>query len=124
MLFLYRASIVWFFLVLLIGCTDSRFTIEKKLDSLLQSDLKMIVAQQLNEVERKNILDTPYYRVDDLRFFQGDTANLYAAYARVSFFFYQEIALKEVRKYRFNAQYNYWDRYEKKLRHFSETSKK
>ncbi|MGL1934674.1 MAG: hypothetical protein OCD01_06620 [Fibrobacterales bacterium] len=121
---IYRTGIVWFFLVLVVGCTNSRNTIGKKLDTLLQNDLKMIVAQQLNSVEKEHILEEPYYRVEDLRFFQGDTANLYAAYAEVSFFFYREITLKEVRKYRFNAQYNYWDRYEKKLRHFSESSKK
>ncbi len=119
-LFIKRIGVIWFFLFLVVGCSDSQGTIQKKLDAFLQDDLRMIVAQQLHEVDSIHVALEPYYRVDELQFFQGDTANLYAAYAKVSFYFYEDIKLKEIRKYRFNTQYHYWDRYEKKLRHFSE----
>ncbi len=118
-----RTGCIWFFFIVLTACSDSPETIQRKLDEYLQNDLRMIVAQQLQEVDSAHIAEEPYYVVEDLIFFQGDTANAYAAYAEVSFYFYQEINIKEVRKYRFNAQYHYWDRYEKKLRHFNDSVK-
>ena len=103
--------------LLLLGCSERTDRIENKLNDYLQEDLKFIVAQTIHASgDRSGILDTPYYRVKDFRLFAGDTAAIYAAYAEVDFFIYQDINMHEKRKYRYDVHARHWDRYYKALK--------
>ena len=57
------------------------------------------------------LLDTPYYKIRDLRFFDKTHSKMYSAYAVVDFFIYRNIKMYERRKYRYNSDYWFWDRY-------------
>lgn len=70
---------------------------------------------------REGLLEEPYFRVKDFRLFEGAAAEVYSAYAEVDFFIYQNIAMHEKRKYRYDAKGRYWDRYLKVL-HFGKDS--
>ena len=104
--------------LVLLGCSERTERIENKLNAYVQEDLKFMVADAIHASgDRNGLLDTPYYRVKDLRLFQGDTASVYAAYAEVDFFIYQDIAMHEKRKYRYNVHARQWDRYYKAILH-------
>ena len=112
-----RFAILLTLAVLLLGCSERTERIENKLNAYVQEDLKFIVAQTIRASgDRSGLLDTPYYRVKDLRLFQGDTASVYAAYAEVDFFIYQDIGMHEKRKYRYDVHARQWDRYYKALK--------
>lgn len=103
--------------LLAFGCSERTDRIENKLNAYVQEDLKFIVAQTIHASgDRAGILDTPYYRVKDFRLFAGDTASVYAAYAEVDFFIYQDINMHEKRKYRYDVHARQWDRYYKALK--------
>lgn len=100
-----------------LSCTESPGRVQWKLDQMLQSDLTYLTAEVQKRTGKKYLLDEPYFVVRDLRFFEGDTARMYAAYAEVDFYLIKDVKMHEKRKYRYNASYAYWDRYYKKL-HF------
>lgn len=99
--------------LLLLACSERPDSQEAKLAPYLQEDLKFMVAQTLSTGHPEALLDTPYYVVDDLRFFDGASAEIYSAYAEVDFFIYKNIKMYEKRKYRYDAHYRQWDRYYK-----------
>ena len=101
--------------ILFIACSEPPSKIHKKLDVILQSDLKYIVGEIERGSGKKYLLDKPYFVVHDLRFFQGDTARKYGAYAEVHFYYFNDIAMYQKRKYRYDTGYRSWDRYFKKL---------
>lgn len=102
------------FFVILVGCSEPAYRIHEKLDEILQSDLKYITAEVMVGSEKRYLLEEPYYKIVDLRFFQGDTARLYSGYAEVDFFYLKDIPVMQKRKYRYDARFRYWDRYFKK----------
>lgn len=104
-------------LFLLASCTESPERIHIKLDTMLQSDLTFLVAEVQKKSGKDAILEEPYFEIKDLRFFQGDTARMYGAYAEVDFHFLKGVKMMEKRKYRYDARYSFWDRYYKKLHH-------
>ena len=83
---------------------------------MLQGDLKYIVGEVEKGSGKTHLLNNPYFVIRDLRFFHGDTARLYAAYAEVDFYYYKDISMYQVRKYRYDAGYRNWDRYFKNLK--------
>lgn len=88
-----------------------------KLTSYLQEDLKFMVAEKLRAShDREALLDSPYYKIRELKFFEGAKARIYSAYAEVDFYVFKNIQMYETRKYRYDAEYRQWDRYLKKLR--------
>ncbi len=100
---------------LLFGCAEPQENIEAKLTNLLQEDLKFMVAQTLKASHDKEaLLDSPYYRIRDLRFFDKEHSKMYSAYANVEFFIYRDVKMYEERKYRYDNTYLQWDRYFKK----------
>ena len=77
-----------------------------------QDDLKFMVAQTLKASHDKSaLLDSPYYKIRDLRFFDDAHSKMYSAYAKVDFFIYRDIKMYEERKYRYDNHYLQWDRY-------------
>ncbi|GHV13654.1 hypothetical protein AGMMS49938_08540 [Fibrobacterales bacterium] len=100
--------IVIFFLS---ACADPPFRVHERLQDTLQGDLKSMVAQVIKGSSKANVLDTPYFVIKDLREFRGDTANVYSAYAEVEFFYFKDIKIAEKRKFRYDANRHYWDRY-------------
>jgi len=100
---------------LLLSCAEPPEKIHKKLDVILQSDLKYIVAEIEKGSGKTYLLDKPYFIVNDLRFFQGDTARKFGAYAEVNYYYFKDIAMFQKRKYRYDTGYRSWDRYFKKL---------
>ncbi|MCL2283026.1 MAG: hypothetical protein FWC26_06885 [Fibromonadales bacterium] len=97
--------------LILISCADPPFIIHERLEETLQGDLESMVAQIIKGSNKDNVLDTPYFIIRDLREFKGDTANIYAAYAEVDFYYFRDIKVAEKRKFRYSAKYHYWDRY-------------
>lgn len=104
-----------FLAFLLTSCADPVFKIHERLESTLQQDLQSMVAQIIKGSGKENILDTPYFVIKDLREFHGDTAKVYSAYAEVDFFYFKDIKIAEKRKFRYDANRHYWDRYFKEL---------
>ena len=104
-------------IVILVACGEKQEVIEKKLDYVLQDDLKWIVAEVVKGSGKKHLLEEPYYVLDDLRYFEGDTARVFSAYAKVRFYYFKDIGIIQERKYRYNTQKQFWDRYYKKLLH-------
>jgi hypothetical protein len=103
--------------LLLAACSERPEQVEKKLDVYLQEDLKFMVAETFRAShDREALLDSPYYKIRDLRFFDREHSKMYSAYAEVDFYIYRNIKMFETRKYRYDAEYLQWDRYLKTLR--------
>jgi len=112
-------------LCLLLGCSEPPERIEIKLTPYLQEDLKFMVAEKLRaSKDRASLLDSPYYKIRDLRFFDGAKAEIYSAYAQVDFYVFKNIKMYETRKYRYDANRRYWDRYLKQLHFGVDTDEK
>lgn len=107
--------IILLFAMLFASCSEPAFRLHEKLEARLQDDLKVMVAEVVKGSGKVHLLDSPYYVIKDLRFFEGDTARIYAAYAEVDFVYYKDIGLIQKRKYRYDANRHYWDRYFKKM---------
>lgn len=103
--------------LLVSACSEKQVVIEKKLDLTLQDDLKWISAEIIRGSSKENLLEKPYYVLEDLEYFQGDTSRVFAAYARVKFYYFKDLPMYQERKYRYNTQRKFWDRYYKKLLH-------
>ena len=97
------------------GCSEPQENIEAKLSAYLQDDLKFMVAQTLKASNDKGaLLDSPYFKIRDLRFFDKEHSKMYSAYANVEFFIYRDIEMFEERKYRYDNRFLQWDRYLKR----------
>lgn len=117
---LWGASIA-LLLILFSGCSESPERISQKLDALCQDELRYIVAEVVRNGADSTLLDRPYYKIDSLIYFQGDTSAIFSAYAQVSYHYFKEIRLYRERKYRYWTDYLYWDRFSKKLLHYPDT---
>ena len=106
-------------LSLLVSCADPAFRVHERLEKTLQQDLESMVAQIIKGSGKQNVLDTPYFVIKDLREFHGDTAKVYSAYAEVDFYYLKDINVAEKRKFRYDANRHYWDRYFKELFYYS-----
>jgi len=106
------------FLVLFASCADPAFKVHERLEDTLQGDLENMVAQIIKGSSRENVLDTPYFVIRDLREFRGDTARIYSAYAEVDFYYFKNVKIAEKRKFRYDANRHYWDRYFKEWFHY------
>lgn len=104
------------FTILLSACAEPPERIHRKLELLLQNDLRFIVGEIQKETGKTYLLDEPHFIVRDFRFFEGDTARTYSAYAEVDFYYFKGIGIYQKRKYRYDT-YRYWDRYYKKEMH-------
>lgn len=102
--------------LILAGCAEPPERIHRKLEVMLQNDLKFTVGEVQKETGKTYLLEEPYYVIRDLRFFEGDTARTYSAYAEVDFYYFKDIGIYQKRKYRYDS-YRFWDRYYKKVMH-------
>ena len=114
-----------FAFLLLAACAEPRENIEEKLSTYLQDDLKFMVAQTLKASEDKSaLLDSPYYKIRELKFFDEAHSKMYSAYANVDFYIYRDIKMYEQRKYRYDNHYLQWDRYLKVWHFGNDTDEK
>jgi len=107
-----------FIFLLFASCADPAFRVHERLEETLQQDLESMVAQIVKGSSKENVLDTPYFVIRDLREFRGDTARIYSAYAEVDFYYFKKIKIAEKRKFRYDANRHYWDRYFKEWFHY------
>jgi hypothetical protein len=107
---------------ILLACSEPAFRVHEKLDERLQADLKVMVAEVMRASGDQHLMPEPYFEIKDLRFFTGDTAKIFSGYAEVDFHYYKDIGIIQKRKYRYDANRHYWDRYFKKLVYFSRSN--
>jgi hypothetical protein len=115
--FKYKGMAILPFLIFLLSCSEDPVTLHQKLDQILKDDLKFMVAEVMQKSQNKFISAKPYYAVKDFKIFKGDTARIFKAYAKVHFYYYKGVDVVQVRKYRYDTNKLYWDRYYKKLEH-------
>lgn len=113
---LLRALMLALLGILFLACSEPPERIHRKLETVLQADLKYTVGEVMKKSGKTYLLDQPYYVIKELRFFEGDTARKYSAYAEVDFYYFKDIGMYQKRKYRYDT-YRYWDRYYKKMMH-------
>ncbi|NLB62976.1 MAG: hypothetical protein GX801_02570 [Fibrobacter sp.] len=101
--------------LLVFSCSEPKFLIHEKLEDMLQNDLKFMVSEIIAGSSDTNVLEEPYYIVENLLFFYGDTAWIYSSYAEVDFYYFRDIPIKQKRKYRYDVRFKSWDRYHKEL---------
>jgi hypothetical protein len=105
-------------LVSLTACGKNPEVLAARLDSVLQDDLKYMVAEVKSKTGQKYLIDKPYYVVEKYKRYQGDTARVIAAYAVVKFYYFKEdMKLCQKRHYRYWSSKDYWDRERKELVH-------
>ena len=103
-------------LFLFIGCSgDSEERIRKKLDVICKDDLAAIT----DSIAAKDLLEKPYYK---LVFYKKYDEGKYSRKAIAEFFFLKHVAVKVVRKYRYHASIQMWDRYSNEYVFLHDTS--
>lgn len=107
-------------IMLLMACMASTVELKQALDITAKEDLKIILGD-LPASARGAVLPQPYYVIDEYEEFQGDTARVYQARAKLVFFYLNSsVNLCQVRKYRFKRSGQAWERYEVDLRYIPE----
>lgn len=116
-IFLKRATWISCALLAFVSCTSSPELIQNRLEEICESDLNDIVTELHQEGKGPLVAEKPRYLIDTLEIFQGDSALIYQAYAKVYFFYLKNVKLCQVRQYRFLTTSRTWDRFEVKLIH-------
>jgi hypothetical protein len=99
-----------------ISCSgDSEETIRKKLDVICKDDLTAIT----DSITAKDLLEKPYYK---LTFYKQYKEGKYSRKAIAEFYFLKNVAVKVVRKYRYHASIQMWDRYSNEYVFLHDTS--
>ena len=119
--------ILIFSLLLFISCSEKQDSINSKLDTILQDDLKYMVGEVAKNSSADNVIEKPYYIIDDYIKFPADSGRVYSEMAVVSFYYFKDVDIKQVRKYRYKVSpflsnaisKSYWDRFDKKLVSFN-----
>lgn len=106
-----RKLLLCFSFLMLCACAERQDRLEAKLSDFLQEDLKFMVAEVMVGGQPSALVDSPFYVIRDLRFFEGASAEIYSAYAEVDFFIYDKVPMFQKRKYRYDVHYRQWDRY-------------
>ena len=119
--------ILIFSVLFLVSCSEKQGSINSKLDVILQDDLKYMVAEVMKNSSAENVIEKPYYVIDDYTKFPADSGRVYSEMAVVSFYYFKDVDIKQVRKYRYKVSpflsnaisKSYWDRFDKKLVSFN-----
>jgi hypothetical protein len=107
----------WLMSVAILGCMASSSQIKELLEEAAKEDLKIILAD-LPATASSAKLHKPYFIVDEYEEFQGDTALVFQARAKLVFFYLDaSLDLCQIRKYRFKRAIRSWERYENELKH-------
>jgi hypothetical protein len=110
--FLFLSVLCLFFF----SCGKNPEVLAGKLDSVLQEDLKYIVAEVQKGSGKKHLIEKPYYVVEKYKVYEGDTARIIAAYAVAHFYYFKDdIGIYQKRHYRYWSDKNYWDRERKSM---------
>ncbi len=84
--------------------SESDEFIKKKLLIILEDDLKSAV----KNISKEGLLDSTYYNIVESKYFKKGS---YSHKAVVDFYFFKNVSVKMVRKYRYHVDYNKWERY-------------
>jgi hypothetical protein len=103
--------------VLLTSCSEPAPKIEKKLETLLQEDLKYMVAELKSKGRDLSIMEKPYFNLRELRLYEGDSSRIFKSYAEVGFYYLKDVKVCQVRKYRYWTTRRTWDRFYKATKH-------
>lgn len=103
--------------VLLTSCSEPAPKIEKKLETLLQEDLKYMVAELKSKGLDSSIMEKPYFILRELRLYEGDSSRIFKSYAEVGFYYLKDVKVCQVRKYRYWTTRRTWDRFYKATKH-------
>lgn len=104
-------------MVLLSSCSEPAPKIEKKLETLLQEDLKYMVAELKAKGLDSSVMEKPYYDLRELRLYEGDSSRVFKSYAEVGFYYLKDVEVCQVRKYRYWTTRRAWDRFYKAIKH-------
>ena len=106
------------------ACSSSPEGLRRKIEELAGSDLEDIIAEHGERGLDSLLSGNPCFEVVEFKIFQGDTARVFRAYARVNFYYLKSLRLYQTRKYRYNTTVKVWDRYDIKLKHSYSGSRK
>lgn len=117
--FLKRASI-WFVVILtalsLSSCQkENDEFVRKKLDSILEGDLKAIT----EGLPDSSLLDKPYYNIT---LYKSYEKGLYTKRAVTEFYFFKKLNVRIERKYRYHRSKRMWERYSNEYRYLSDST--
>ena len=97
------------FLVVISSCSmESQNTIRKKLKTIARADLEYIIS----ETDSSEVMDSAYYKIVLFKYFPKDMNFSYKAV--VDYYYFKNVKMKQVRKYRYRRLQKKWDRYLKK----------
>ncbi len=114
--FLMLPSLCWVFFIL--ACSGSPERVKKRLNILAQKELEFIVNEIREKGKDSTLEKSPYFRIDTLQLFSGDTGRKIKAYAVVHYHYLKSDKFFQVRKYRYNLDAGgIWERYELKIKY-------
>ncbi len=112
--FFAAGALAWF----LLACGAPSDVIQKELQDIGKADLEVIVKSLPEMAQREALLPKPYFVVDTLAIYHGDSSLVFQAYAKLVFFYLDpSLDLCQVRKYRYRRSARVWERFDVVLRH-------
>jgi hypothetical protein len=105
-------------LFLLAGCAqDTAEAIRQKLETLARDDLQFIV-KEISLLDTASLALEPRYKIIEYKVLPR--SDIYSVKAVVEFYYFRDIKIKQVRKYRYLDKYLQWERYDKQLKVITE----
>ena len=89
--------------------------VNKKLDSILESDLKAIT----EGLPDSSLIDKPYYKIT---LYKSYESGLYTKKAVAEFYFFKKLGVKIERKYRYSRSKRMWERYFNEYRYLPDST--
>ena len=93
-------------------CSESDGIIRRKLDIILDDDLKAII----EDMPTESLVDVPYYDLLEYRVYEE---GVFIRMAIADFYFLKGVKMKITRKYRYHKRLGLWDRYYNRYYNFS-----
>jgi hypothetical protein len=101
--------------VLLCGCGEGDNLISKKLEIILDGDLKAISA----DIPKNDLMDSIHYTIVSYKSYSD---GMYSRMAVVDFYFLKNVKTKITRKYRYFISTRQWDRYFNEYRFYGDSA--
>lgn len=103
--------------LLFCGCGEGDNLIRKKLEIVLDGDLKTITAG----LPKNNLMDSVHYTIVS---YKSYSEGMYSRMAVVDFYFLNNVKTKITRKYRYLISARLWDRYFNEYRFYGDSASK
>jgi len=82
---------------------------------MINDDLGYMTAEVITGSGISELLKNPHGIIKEIKHFSGDSAHIIKAYADVDFFYMQNTAFYQKRKYRYHTRARRWIRFDKQL---------